>query len=122
MQQSKDESEDAWENDGTLNRNLRLVEAVEVVDGTNVLGETFLRESQPQTRQRVVVTSRERYDLQRGVDIRISPRVQWWNFGTPLHCKVSNVASSRLSLPTRSHVATAFGVNNFDVARIRPVR
>ena len=62
----------------------------------------------------MIVEPRDRYDLGKWVKLRIPRGLQWWNQGTPLQCKVVNVASTGFRLQRERAVATVYAVNNFD--------
>lgn len=72
----------AWQDDGTLQWEFRLQQAVEVVV------EGYVHRPQPSERQLVLTQPVAMYDTGRGAVVEMAGGVQWWEPETPLYCKV----------------------------------
>ena len=66
-----------WEDEGTLRWKLRIAKDVEVPGGTSIQVDAFVKVSQPQVQQLVVVEPTNRYDLKLKVDLGVPRGAQW---------------------------------------------
>ena len=75
----------------------------------------------PQSKSRLllIIEPREKFNLKLGTDIKVSRGIQWWEPGNPLESKVTNVATTPISIFKGVLVATVYSVNNFDIPRIQ---
>ena len=87
--------------------------------GTSAQVDARVKGPQPQTRLLVIVEPREKFNLKRRVEAGIPRRIQWWEPGNPLKCKVTNMATRPISISKGVPVATVYSVNNFDTPRIQ---
>ena len=109
-----------WENESTVGWVLLLSNAVSSLPGgTSVQVDARVKGPEPQTRLLVIIEPREKFNLKWGVDIGILRGIQWREPGNPLKCKVTNVATTPISLSKGIPVATVYSVNNFDTPRIQ---
>ena len=108
-----------WEDEGTVDWVLRLSNAVSSLPrGTSVQVDAGVKGPQRQSWLLVIIESREKLNLKRGVDIRVPRGIQWWEPGNPLKCKVTNVVTTPISISKGVPVATVYDVNNFDIPHI----
>ena len=66
-----------WNDEGTLNWKLRIAKDVEFPGGTSIQVDAFVKGSQPQVQQLVVVEPTNSYDLKLGVDLGVPRGAQW---------------------------------------------
>ena len=77
------------------------------------------KDPQPKSRLLVIIEPREKFSLKRGVNIRVPRGVLGWEPGNPLKCKVTNVASTSISIPKGVPVTMVYNVNNVDEPQIQ---
>ena len=109
----------AWEDDGTLQWELRLAREVVVPGFVSVQVDAYTKGVQPQDRQLVVVEPNKSYDMELGAEMGVARGAQWWYPGTPLQCKVVNRSKASLTLKRGRVVARIYAVNTSDKERMR---
>ncbi|CAM9821477.1 unnamed protein product, partial [Choristocarpus tenellus] len=80
----------AWEDDGTLQWELRLSEEEHVEGFVSKVCKGFVKGAQPQSRQLVMIEPLSEYNMELGNAVGVARGVQWWNPGTPIYCKLVN--------------------------------
>ena len=111
--------EAAWEDDGTLQWKLYSGKQVELDGFVSVQTETFVKGTQPQERQLVLVTPVAPYDLASGAELGVARGVQWWYPYTPIQCKTVNVMDMPKTLQRGAIAANVYAMNASDVERMR---
>ena len=109
----------AWEDDGTLQWELRPARHTVVPGFVSVQVDAYAKGAQPQDRQLVVVEPKALYDMEAGAELGIARGAQWWYPGTPLQCKVVNRSKVPLTLIQGGVVARIYAVNTSDKERMR---
>ena len=113
------EGEVAWEDDGSLQWNLRMAKTVKVEGFVSVQTEAYVKGPQPQDRQLVLVVPTQSYDMEQGAELGIARGVQWWYPGNPLQCKVVNRSSRPIAIQQGLVVAKVYATNSSDTERMR---
>lgn len=113
------EGEVAWEDDGSLQWNMRLAKEVKVGGFVSVQTEAFVMGPQPQDRQLVLVIPTQLYDMELGAELGIARGVQWWYPGNPLQCKVVNRTKTAMTIQRGAVIAKVFATNSSDTERMR---
>ena len=72
----------AWEDDGTLQWELRLSRQVNVAGFVGIVVEGYVRAPQPSERLLVLVKPVVKYDTDSGAVVGMAKGVQWWEPGT----------------------------------------
>ena len=107
----------AWEDDSTLQWNVRLVDDTELKEPrrlpgfTSIIVECFATGPMPQDRQLVLILPTEKYDMERGALVGVARGIQWWDPGMPVHCKIVNRGNSFAKLVRGHPVAHMIAVN-----------
>ena len=101
----------AWEDDGTLQWELRPARSVLVPGFVSVQVDAYAKEFQPQDRQLVVVET--------GAELGVIRGTQWWYPGMPLQCKVVNRFKASRTLKRGGVVARIYAVNTNDRERLK---
>ena len=111
----------AWEDDGTLQWELRLAQEAAVPGFVSVPVNvySYAKGVQPQDRQLVVVKPNKPYDMELGAEMGVARGTQWWYPGTPLQCKVVNRSKAPLTLKRGGVVARIYAVNTSGKERMR---
>ena len=112
-------SEVVWEDDGSLQWNMRLAKEVKVGGFVSVQKEAFVTGPQPQDRQLVLVIPTQPYDMELGAELGVARGVQWWYPGNPLQCKVVNRTKTAMTIQQGVVVAKVFATNSSDTERMR---
>ena len=113
----------AWEDDSTLQWDVRLVDDTEIKEPrllpgfTSIIVECFATGPMPQDRQLVLTLPTEKYDMERGALVRVARGTQWWDPGMPVHCKIVNRGNSFAKLVRGHPVAHMVAVNTRDTER-----
>ena len=77
----------AWEDDGTLQWKLKLLEPVTLPGYVSRVVDGYVRGPQPQARQLVLTIPVQNFDTDHGAIAGLAYGVQWWEPGTPLAVK-----------------------------------
>ena len=113
----------AWEDDSTLQWDVRLVDDTEIKEPrllpgfTSIIVEFFATGPMPQDRQLVLTLPTEKYDMERGALVGVARGIQWWDPGMPVRCKIVNRGSSFAKLVRGHPVAHMIAVNIRDTER-----
>ena len=109
----------AWEDDGRLQWEFRLSRQVEVGEFVGVAVEEYVQGPQPNERQLVLIQPVEKYDTGSGAVVGMARRVQWWEPGTPLYCKVVNTGRAPAVVRSGHPIAKVIALNVRDEDRFR---
>lgn len=74
----------AWEDDGTPQWELRLVQQAVVPGVVSVQVDAYAKGAQPQDRQLVVVELNKPYNIELQAEIEVARGTKCWHPGTPL--------------------------------------
>ena len=113
----------AWEDDSTLQLDVRLVDDTEIKEPrllpgfTSIIVECFATEPMPQDRQFVLTLPTEKYDMERGALVGVARGIQWWDPGMPVRCKIVNRGNKFAKLVRGHPVAHMIAVNTRDTYR-----
>ena len=75
---------------GTLQWELRFSKSAEVDGFVGVAAKAHVHGPHPGERQMALIQPASTYDTNSGAIVGMAREVQWWEPGTPLHCKVVN--------------------------------
>ena len=113
----------AWEDDSTLQWDVRLVDDTEIKEPrplpgfTSIIVECFATGPMPQDWQLVLTLPTEKNDMERGAMVGVARGIQWWDPGMPVHCKIANGGNSFAKLVRGHPVAHMIAVNTRDTER-----
>lgn len=113
------EGEVVWEDDGSLQWNLRLIKEVKVEGFVSVQVEAVVRGPRPHDRQLVLVIATQPHDMELGAESGIVRGVQRWCPGNPLQCKAVNRTKKSMTVQQGVVVAKAFATTSSDAERMR---
>ena len=112
-----------WDDDSTLQWNVRLVDDTEIKESgplpgfTSIIVECFATGPMPQDRQLVLTLPTEKYDMEHGALVGVARGTQWWDPGMPVRCKIVNGGNSFAKLVRGHSVAHMIAVNTRDTER-----
>ena len=108
----------AWEDESTLEWDIRQVAATTTVPGfTSIAVETAAVGPQPQHRQLVLMLPTERFDLEKGALVGVARALLWWLPGSPVYCKVVNRSKQTAEVEGNRVIARMIALNVRDPAR-----
>ena len=82
--------QEAWEDHGTLQWELRLSQPAKVKGFVGLAVVGYVTGPQPSERQLVLIQPVAKFDTDSGAVVGIARGVEWWEPGTSLYCKVGN--------------------------------
>ena len=109
----------AWEDDGTLQWEFRLQQAVEVAGFVGVVVEGYVHGPQPSERQLVLIQPVAKYDTDSGAIVGMARGVHWWEPGNPLYCKIVNTGRAAVVVRSGHPIAKVIALNVRDEDRFR---
>ena len=113
----------AWEDDSTLQWDVRLVDDTKMKEPrplpgfTSIIVEYFATGPMPQDRQLVLTLPTEKYDMERGALVGVARGIQRWDPGMPVHCKIVNRGNSFAKLVRGHPVTHMIVINTRDTER-----
>ena len=108
-----------WEDDRTLQWELRLVVNAEVAGFVEKAVEAYVHGPQPSEKQLVMIQPSETFDTDRGAAVGLARGVQWWKSAPPLYCKVVNTGPDPGVVGTGHPIAKVIALDVRDVDRFR---
>ena len=108
-----------WEDDGTLQRELRLSQPVGAEGLVGIEVEGYVHGPQPSERQLVLIQLVAKYDTDSGAVVGMASGVEWCKPGTPSYCKVVNTGRAPAVVRSGHPIAKVIGMNVSDEDRFR---